>query len=529
MTTMLLVSTGVILAVLVLTLIPKAPTPSAKAGIGLFSLAVLFAFVFASSFRYVGDDEVGVVIKAIGGRDLPEGQIIATKGEKGPQARVLAPGWHSGLWPVIFKLELRKQLQINDNEVGLILARDGKPLPEGTVFAPQWDDTNFKDMLDAEHFLTDGGGFKGPQTSVLRPGTYRFNHRLFEIRTVPVTNVQKATVGVVKSNVGDRADDGDGSPLELVDRGFRGIWNTPYYPSKLYLNPEAFEVTTISTEEKTVEYTKAEKTEAQREITVRSKDGFTFPVDVRIEYQIKPEDAPLVVAKFTDDGAALQRRLTSAVRAIFRNNAENENALDYVKLRSAQEAQCLTSLKDEMSQYGVTIKAVRIGDVGDQESLGELLKTQTDREIAVQEQLTFQEQQRAAEQRKALTRTEQEAEEEKRLATSDYQVRIAEKEKEQRIIAAQGEAEAIRIKADAQAQAFSMIAAQIGQGNAALIELLEIVGEKGVQITPRVMVVGDNASSGTSPETTALIGTMLDSMIDKNAQGARQSASRDEN
>ncbi|MEL6796559.1 MAG: hypothetical protein AAFO89_07010, partial [Planctomycetota bacterium] len=216
------------------------------------------------------------------------------------------------------------------------------------------------------------------------------------------------------------------------------------------------------------------------------------------------------------DNQALLSKMNSAVRAIFRNNAENVKALDYVNQRSQQESQSLVMLQQAMSDLGVTILAVRIGDVGNEDTLGELLTTQRDREIAVQEQITFQEQQRAAEQKKALTRTQQEAEEERRLATAQYEVQIAEEDKQRAIIAAQAEAEAIQIRAEAQASAYERIALQIGAGNAALIEVLKIVGEQAIEITPRVMVsnTGGGESSGDA-ETTALIGTMLDTMVSR--------------
>jgi regulator of protease activity HflC (stomatin/prohibitin superfamily) len=212
--------------------------------------------------------------------------------------------------------------------------------------------------------------------------------------------------------------------------------------------------------------------------------------------------------------------VNSAVRAIFRNNAETVKAINYVKERSQQESQSLKMLQEEMKRIGVTVMAVRIGDVGDENTLGELLKTQTDREIALQEQATFQEQQRAAEQKKELTRTEQEAEEEKRLATAKYGVQISEEDKKKRVIEAEAEAESVKIKAEAQANAYQLIAEQIGQGNAALVEVLKVVGESGIEITPRVMVVGGNTRGdgqvvAENPQTTALIGTMLDSMISK--------------
>ncbi len=517
---------GLVLAVMILSAMPRVTKPAARAGIGAGALAVVVVFALLSSVRHVGENQIGVIIKNALGSSLAEGKIIATEGEMGPQATILAPGWHFGLWPVIYDVEISPLIEITDNEVGLLTATDGRPLPEGEVFAPEWDDAAFQRMLDAQHFLTDGGGFKGPQTSVLRPGKWRLNPKLFRVDKVPVTNVEKATVSVVKSNVGGGST--SATDERLVDRGERGIWRTPLLPQKYYLNTMAYETTTISTGQRTVRYTKAGGAsdgsgEDQREITVRSSDGFTFPVDVRVEYQIKPGDAPLVVAEFRDDREELSKRLNSVVRSVFRNNAEGVKALDYVQQRSQQETQSQAMIAEQMRDFGVTVTAVRIGDVGDVASLGELLKTQTDREIAKQEQATFQEQQRAAEQRKALTRTQQEAEEERRLATAQYEVQIAERDKERRIIDAQAEAERIRTEAEAQAEAFRVIAEQIGKSNAAMIELLKIVGERGVQITPRVMVIGSNGS-GQNAETTALIGTMLDQMVRRGEED--ESASR---
>ncbi|MFN9970554.1 MAG: SPFH domain-containing protein, partial [Phycisphaerae bacterium] len=221
----------------------------------------------------------------------------------------------------------------------------------------------------------------------------------------------------------------------------------------------------------------------------------------------------IVVAKLGDDeGARFRNALNSAVRAIFRNNAEGVRALDYVQQRSHQESQSLSALTKQMSRFGITVTAVRIGNVGDEKTLGALLKTQTDREIAKQEQQTFQEQQKAAEQKKSLARVTQESEEEKKLATAAYSVKIAEEAQKQKIVEAKAEAESTKIKATAQSDAYRLIAEQIGKSNAALVEILKIVGEKNIQIAPRVMVSGDKGMGGAG---TALIGTMLDSMVSK--------------
>ena len=508
MWTILVIVAGLVIAGAILSSLPRTPKPL-RVGVVIAAIVVLFAAVFVSSFRYVGENEVGIVIKNIG-PSLPPGQIIATHGENGPQANILPPGWHPLLWPVMYDVDLVAVTDIPEGSVGVITARDGRPLPEGEVYAPEWSDEDFEDMLDAKQFLADDGGFGGPQTSVLRPRKYRLNTRLFKVEIVPLVNIPQATVGVVKSNVGTTHDE----EQRLVERGERGIWRVPLEPAEYYLNPTAYEVSTVSTAKRVVRFTKGNHQGEEREITVRSSDGFTFPVDVRVEYEITPADAPRMVAELGSADAPLQDVLNSVVRAAFRNNAETVKALDYVRQRSQQETQSLTMIAGEMAKIGVTVTAVRIGDVGDEATLGTLLKTQTDRELALQQQITFQEQQRAAEQEKALTRTQQEAEEERRLATAQYEVQIAEQRKTERIIDAEAQAESTRIEAEAQARAYEVIAAQIGSGNAALIELLKIVGERGINITPRVMVSGQNGS-GTSAETTALIGTMLDTMLNR--------------
>ena len=522
MSSLVIFAIGVLAAIAILAQIRNVRGTTLHVLLGVAALVVVLLFTWISSFRHVSEDDTGVVIKNIG-RPLPSGQILATDGEMGPQAEILGPGWHPLLWPVVYDIESNSVIEIGEGQVGLITTTDGKPLPPGEIYAPEWTEEDFQSMLRAEHFLGAGNGHKGPQASVLTPGKYRINPKLYHIETMPATNVAKTTVGVVKSNVGPIRVAADDTGDVLVERGKRGIWMEALEPQIYYINTNALEITVISTAKKVVRYTKQSGKDEEQEITVRSSDGFTFPVDVRVEYEIKSPSAALIVANFGDDGPGLQTRLNSAVRAIFRNNAETVKALDYVQQRSKQEEQSLAMLGEEMAKVGVIVTAVRIGDVGDDLTLGPLLKTQTDREIAKQEQATFQEQQRTAEKQKELSKTQQEAVEEKRLATASYEVSIATQQKERQIIEAQAQAEAIRIRAEAQAEAYRVVAEQIGPGNTAMVELLKIVGERDIQITPRVMVTGDSGSSGDA-HTAALIGTMLDSMVSRpTAEAARSS------
>lgn len=524
---------GIILAGMIATSAFRVPNKSARGGIILVALLVLIAGVAMSSVRYVGANSVGVVKKNALGKSMTPGMILATNGEMGPQADVLAPGWHLWYWPVLWDVDVKPLVDIPADMIGLVESRDGLPLDPGQVFAPEVTNAEFKKMVeDPKFFLTTGNGRKGPQSNVLTPGKYRLNPELFMVTTVGTTEVPPAAVAVLKSNFGSeptlstKVVEND-EPVILANSGEKGILASVLQPGKYPVNTKAYSVSIISTRETIIRFTAGEKgydvqgqraaiqtanSNEQREITVRTSDGFTFPVDVRVEYKIEPKNAPIVVAKLGADRDPLLAKLNSTVRAIFRNNAEGVKALDYVNQRSIQESQSLAMISKDMARMGVTITGVRIGDVGDEETLGQLLNTQRDREIAVQEQVTFQEQQKAAVQQKELSKTQQEAEEEKRLATASYEVKIAEQDKEKRIIEARAHAESVEIEATAQANAYKMIADQIGKANAAMIEVLRVIGENRIQITPRVMV-NNGDSGGTSGETVALIGTMLDQMV----------------
>jgi len=331
--TLIVMFVGLVLAIAIVTGAMKLPGTALKVGGGILALAVILVSFVLSSFRYVGDAQTGVVIRTVGGGSLPAGKIIATAGEMGPQADILPPGWHPWLWPFIYEIETPYVIVIEEGQIALLTASDGLPLPKGEIYAPEWDDADRGKMAgDAHYFLTTGKGYKGPQTSVLKPGTHRINPMLFTHEIVPVTNVKKATVGVIKSNVGDLTSGDIETQDAVVEVGQRGIWKTPKKPQEYYLNTKAYEITMISTAKRVTSYTGTQGEGEQREIKVRTSDGFDFPVDVRVEYEIRPIDAPRVVASFGDDKEDMQKRLNSAVRAIFRNNAETVKALELASL-----------------------------------------------------------------------------------------------------------------------------------------------------------------------------------------------------
>ena len=87
-------------------------------------------------------------------KSLPDGRIIATKGEAGYQARTLAPGLYWMMWIWQYSVDMTSFTIIPEGQIGLVLSRDGKEIPTGRILARRVESDNFQ---DATSFLNNGG------------------------------------------------------------------------------------------------------------------------------------------------------------------------------------------------------------------------------------------------------------------------------------------------------------------------------------------------------------------------------------
>lgn len=157
----------------------------------------------------INEGHVGVVNKKFvlfgNNKTLPDGKIIALNGEAGLQADTLAPGIHFWLWPWQYEVSHVRFGTVRPDMVGIVEARDGKPLPAGRVFAKKVECDSYQ---DARAFLQNGGE-RGAQIAVVPPGTYRFNTALFEIKEVPSKEIKEGMVGIVTTSEGKPLETGE--------------------------------------------------------------------------------------------------------------------------------------------------------------------------------------------------------------------------------------------------------------------------------------------------------------------------------
>jgi uncharacterized membrane protein YqiK len=163
-------------------------------------------------FFTVPQGKVGCV-EACDGAPLPSGRIVARQvpcdsfqdargflssgGERGPQMAVIAPGTYR-INTLLFKVSLVDAVVVPPGKIGVVEARDGKPLASGRVIARH---VNCDSFQDAQAFM-EGGGERGPQMAIIAPGTYRLNPFLFSVQLADVADIPDNKVGIVTTREG---------------------------------------------------------------------------------------------------------------------------------------------------------------------------------------------------------------------------------------------------------------------------------------------------------------------------------------
>jgi len=493
----------------------------------------------------IDEQQSGLVVRRYGA-PLPPGRILATKGEAGYQARMLAPGWHFGMWSWKYKVTKVPLIQVPPGQIAVVVAKDGAAIPSERVLAREVVCDGFQ---DAVQFL-DNGGEKGRQIGILTAGKYRINPALFDVVTaacadqyglseeslqvfmvpadrvgivtcldgrpipsgdlagpsvkghdsfqrghafvlaggcrglqedvllsgawnlnpwfasvemISLTEIPIGYVGVVVSYVGGEHLDvsGDGfSHGDLVERGRKGVWVEPLLPGKHPVNARAMKVELVPTTNIVLNW--ANRREAHNydaglnSITVRSRDGFSFNLDVAAIIHIGMKNAPRVISRVGSMQNLVDHVLQPTVGNYFRNSAQESSVLEFLSARSARQREAFLHIRAAVAAYDVDCIDALIGDIAPP---AELMKTQTDRKIADEMQRTYDAQREAQMRRQMLERETAAANMQTEVVRSEQQVRIQEKVSEARVAAAKGEAEAARVGAAADADVARLRAA----------------------------------------------------------------------
>src|SRR3989454_5728791 len=486
----------------------------------------------------IAQGQVGVV-NARDGDPISAGRLLARKveghqafqdgeafllnaGQLGPQIEVILPGRYR-INVDLFKVEVQPATVIMANQVGLVTAKDGAPLPAGELVAESVGGHN--DFQDASTFLSSGGQ-RGPQFDLLKPGTYYVNPLMFDVKLDEVATVQRGEVAVLVSNVGKEPEDLPpedrlaGKERYVVPEGFRGIQAEVAGPGVYYLNRLAYIAYIIPTTNLTIDWAE-EGVESSDDsdatpttghvqlfnpLAVISRDGFEMRVSVKVVIRVRPEQAPLMVAKIGSIENLIDHVVHPMIDSSFRNQASSTEAMNFMQDRALEQTKAEERTRVELQKYHVECVSVLISQIILPQ---ELMEIQTRRVIAAQQQAMFVEQQKAEVKRIDTENTRAKADKQIELVAAQIGVQIADQTKQKTIIEGEGRARALDREGDAvgkkilavgtaTAEAYDKQVEAVGQINLAGVDGTTAMAPARLRVTPDIMGGGNGDGGGSS-------------------------------
>src|SRR4029434_10922926 len=177
-------------------------------------------------------------------------------------------------------------------------------------------------------------------------------------------------VGVVISYVGQAHVDVSGVEFkhgDLVDAGHKGVWVSPLYPGKHPINTRVMKIELVPTTN--IVLNRATRTEAHHydeklsSITVRSKDGFGFNLDVSQIIHVGALDAPKVISRVGSMQNLVEHVLQPIVGNYFLKWAQDYTVLDFLSARSQRQVEAAEHIRAALAAYDVQAIDTLIGDI----------------------------------------------------------------------------------------------------------------------------------------------------------------------
>ncbi len=339
--------------------------------------------------------------------------------------------------------------------IGIVTALEGLPLPKGAIANrlrdfedvtaleadPAVRDSQLVEALlavknevhnnyqDFQAFL-DNGGRIGLQHDPLLYGAYNLNPFLVSVDLTPMLVVQQGQVAVIKAYVGLATEDTSGEEFKfgsLVRPGHRGIWQEPLRTGKYAINPRCYSAEIVPTFILTLNWADATSTAHNldkdlRQITAKSREGFVFDLDLQVQIHVPDTEAPKVISTVGAMTNLVNEVLQAAVGNHFRDKLQSMPAIDFIEKRQDVQAEAQRHISDRLKEYRVETRGVYIQDVVFPPQLVEVL---TAREIANQQQQTFEAEKAAQEKRLDLEAARGRADMQSDLARSAVGVDIA--------------------------------------------------------------------------------------------------------
>jgi uncharacterized membrane protein YqiK len=292
---------------------------------------------------------------------------------------------------------------VKSDKVGIVTTLDGLPISPGEIAGAVIE--GHDNFQNGQKFI-NGGGKRGLQEQILLSGSWNLNPWFVQVEQVPMTEIPIGYVGVVISFVGRDQEDISGAAFthgNLVHQGHKGVWVEPLYPGKHPTNSRIMKIELVPTTNIVLNWSgRTERhsyDEKLQSLTVRSRDGFAFDLEVAQIIHVGALDAPKVISRVGAMQNLVDHVLEPTIGNYFRNSAQNSDAIAFLTSRVERQNEAKTHISRVLDEYNVYAVDTLIGDITPPPAL---METLTSRKIAQEQIITFENQKKAQVQRQSL-------------------------------------------------------------------------------------------------------------------------------
>ncbi len=495
----------------------------------------------------VGPDQMAVITSKMG-NELPPGQILAQKGQQGIQEEVLGEGRHF-LNPWFYEREIRPVVLIPPGKVGIVTSKVGDELPEGEFLAERGQKGIWRNVLGPGKYRMNPVGYqidivdaigipvgydgvvtslsgtqtepsqfaksgeKGVRSDILQPGLYYVNPREYKVDVLEIGVNQVLLIGkgggavitknlmasqnaamdrlqlnVIQEQQEKRADymrseSSSGMRLGRLGSGAakiaKGLKDAGIDVSEGMIDPSS------SPPAPSLSFV------LNQFVEFPSRDGFEISLDMTVEFELLPKDVAWLFRTYGDLPAAVDKVIMPQILSVSRLKGSAYGAKDFIvgEGREKFQNELTDSLAATLAEKRIRIHNALIRHVN---VPGQILDPIQQASLAQEQNLTNQEKQNTAKKQAELNtelsligqRREQVAQETEKIKA------IVKADEEKQVAEIQGDT--MRQAAEIEKQTAGVNAERIttlGTADAQVVSLVEGEKAKGLQL--KVKAFGD--------------------------------------
>ncbi len=263
--------------------------------------------------------KVGIVTSKVGD-ELPEGEFIAERGQKGIWRSVLGPGKYR-MNPYGYNIEIVDAISIPIGYAGVITSLSGEQAPNGE-FA--------------------GARQKGVRKDVLQPGLYYVNPKEYKVDVLEIGINQVSLLGQSGSKVVTKARQlGQNEALNVLQNNMLELQEAKrvdYYKKKQATSSSFGRQSDRQDQGRSqrqqaaqpaVQFSQGEMT-IQELVSFPSRDGFTISLDMTVEFEFDPSDIAGIYRRYGDLPAVIDKIIMPQITSISRNKGSEYGAKDFI-------------------------------------------------------------------------------------------------------------------------------------------------------------------------------------------------------